>query len=212
MAITNGYITLATLKSALGITDTADDVLLEMAAEAASRQIDTLTGRRFWVRTEPRIYTPNDTRYQIVDDIAVTVTVDGTTVTAVTPAITSVKSDEDGDGVFETTWAVTDYECLPADYGIQNGRPVEAIRTTLDGDNSFTRQKNSLQIVALFGYNAAVPMAIQQATLIYATRLFQRKSAIFGVAGVSALGQESIRPIPDDKDIAALVAPYRRLF
>jgi hypothetical protein len=212
MAITNGYVTLSTLKSALGITDTADDVLLEMAAEAASRQIDNLTGRRFWTRTETRLYTPSDTQYQLVEDIAVTVTVVANTVTAVTPQITSVKSDEDGDGVFETTWATTDYECLPSDYGVQNGRPVEALRTTLDGNNSFTRQKNSLQIVALYGYNAAVPMAIQQATLITAMRMFQRRNAIFGVAGVSALGQESVRPIPDDKDINAMVANYKRLF
>jgi len=40
MAITNGYCTLAQIKASAGITDTVDDVLLELAVEAASREID----------------------------------------------------------------------------------------------------------------------------------------------------------------------------
>lgn len=48
MAITNGYATLAEVKSALRITDSVDDTLLEMAVESASRLIDGYAGRFFY--------------------------------------------------------------------------------------------------------------------------------------------------------------------
>ena len=48
MAITNGYATLAEVKSALRITDAVDDAILEMAVESASRLIDGHAGRQFY--------------------------------------------------------------------------------------------------------------------------------------------------------------------
>jgi hypothetical protein len=48
MAITNGYATLAQVKSALRISDSIDDSILEMAVESASRAIDGHAARHFY--------------------------------------------------------------------------------------------------------------------------------------------------------------------
>ena len=48
MAITNGYITLAQLKTYLGLSGSGQDDNLENAVEAASREIDAYCGRFFY--------------------------------------------------------------------------------------------------------------------------------------------------------------------
>ena len=48
MSITNGYATLALIKSAARITDQVDDAMLEMCVESASRLIDEHCERRFF--------------------------------------------------------------------------------------------------------------------------------------------------------------------
>jgi hypothetical protein len=48
MAITNGYITLANLKTYLKIDDSVDDTILESIIESASRSIDRIANRRFY--------------------------------------------------------------------------------------------------------------------------------------------------------------------
>jgi len=60
MAITNGYITLSLLKSALSINDEIDDDFLELAINAASRQIDQVCERQFFSTTETRVFAPRD--------------------------------------------------------------------------------------------------------------------------------------------------------
>ena len=74
MTITNGYAALADLKAELGIFDTTDDDALELAIEAASRQCDDYTGRRFWQdgSVVARTYVPDDPYCLVVDDISTT--------------------------------------------------------------------------------------------------------------------------------------------
>ena len=48
MAIVNGYITLAELKTYLGLSGSAQDDNLENAIEGASREIDAICGRFFF--------------------------------------------------------------------------------------------------------------------------------------------------------------------
>jgi hypothetical protein len=49
MAITNGYTTLNAMKTFLSITDSSDDTLLEGLIESASRSIDRIANRRFYL-------------------------------------------------------------------------------------------------------------------------------------------------------------------
>ena len=69
MAITNGYATLAQVKASLRITDSVDDALIELAIEAASREIDSATERQFFPTTATRIYRPQDSYITQIDDL-----------------------------------------------------------------------------------------------------------------------------------------------
>lgn len=99
MAITNGYTTLNAMKTFLSITDSSDDTLLEGLIESASRSIDRIANRRFYLDStaSARKYRAYSELFTYVDDI-------GTSSSLV------VKIDDDGDGVFETTLTVdTDF-------------------------------------------------------------------------------------------------------
>ena len=48
MAITNGYCTLAQLKTYLGLSGSGQDDNLESAVDSASREIDAICGRFFY--------------------------------------------------------------------------------------------------------------------------------------------------------------------
>jgi hypothetical protein len=65
-----------------------------------------------------------------------------------------------------------------------------------------------VKVTAVFGW-PAVPIAITQATIIQASRIYKRLESPLGVAGFGDLGAISVtRDL--DPDVAQLVAPYRR--
>lgn len=197
MAINNGYATLAQVKSALRISDAVDDSLLEMAVESASRAIDGHAGRYFYSSgTATRYYAAEDSFITQTDDIS------GTALT--------LETSSAGNGVFDTTWAVGDYQLEPLNGNVDGLavpytriRAVENYLFPLSGDQALVK------VTAVFGW-ASVPIAITQACIIQASRIFKRLDSPLGVAGFGDLGAISVtRDI--DPDVAQLVAPYRRL-
>ena len=92
MAITNGYATLNELKGYLSISDSTDDTLLEDLIEAASRSIDRIANRRFYLDSSAsaRLYRAYSDIFVYVDDI-------GTTSGLV------VAIDENGNGTYTKT-------------------------------------------------------------------------------------------------------------
>ena len=192
MPITNGYATLAEVKAAMRIIDSVDDDLLELAIDAASRQIDGHCERVFYLTDGARIYTALDNYLTEIDDLA---------------AITELKTSSDGDG-FDTTWAATDYQLEPLN-GQAGGisSPATFIRAT--GDYLFPRmgQEALVKVTGTFGWSA-IPIAIKQATLILAQRQFKRYDSPLGVAGIGDIG--IIRVSRIDPDVASLIAPFRR--
>lgn len=120
MPITNGYIDLSTLKSYLGISQPGVDDLLVMAANAASRAVDAYCQRRFWLDPTPvaRTYEPKSiVVLQLPDDIG---TQDGL----------AIATDAEGDGVYETSWAPTDFILTPvnAPQSWPEARPWTGVR------------------------------------------------------------------------------------
>jgi hypothetical protein len=69
MSITNGYATLAELKTKLGISDSTQDTKLENSITNASRLIDQITGTFFYTKTltteKLDVFGPSDTGLQI---------------------------------------------------------------------------------------------------------------------------------------------------
>lgn len=194
MAITNGYCTLADVKGALRITDTVDDTLLELAVEAASRQIDGHCERVFYSTEETRIFTPSDSYVCIIDDLA---------------ALTTLKTSDDANGVFGETWSAVDYQLEPL-----NGRsgglvtPATQIRAVEDLTFPVDGQDATVQVTGTFGW-AEVPTAVRQAAILLSSRQYKRYDSPLGVAGFGDLGVIRVSNI--DPDIAKLLEPFMRV-
>ena len=197
MAITNGYASLAEVKAALRITDSVDDSLLEMAVESASRLIDGYAGRQFYSSgTATRYFVAQDDFNVEVDDLA-----NGTV---------TVTTAQDADGVFDTVWKTTDYQLEPLN-GVLDGMawPYTNIRAVGDYLWPITGGEALIKIQGTFGW-PYIPIAIKQACIIQASRIFKRLDSPLGVAGFGDLG--AIRVSSQlDPDVAQLVMPYRRM-
>ena len=197
MAITNGYASLAEVKAALRISDNVDDSLLEMAVESASRLIDGYAGRQFYSSgTAIRYFVALDDFNVEVDDLA-----NGTV---------TVTTAQDADGVFDTVWKTSDYQLEPLN-GVLDGMawPYTNIRAVGDYLWPITGGEALIKIQGTFGW-PYIPIAIKQACIIQASRIFKRLDSPLGVAGFGDLG--AIRVSSQlDPDVAQLVMPYRRM-
>ncbi|HCA86373.1 MAG TPA: hypothetical protein DEQ61_13235 [Streptomyces sp.] len=188
----NDYATLATLKLSMGITDTDRDALLEQALASASRGIDRMTGRRFYLDATAvqRTYNP-----------AGKVVRDGPGERLLTDDI-----GDDAGLIVETgaggSWtAVTDYEMTP-DNALARGLPVTGLLRPSAGWGSGTAR---VRVTARWGW-PAVPEEIVQATLIQASRLFKRKDSPEGVTGSAEWGV--VRLSRRDPDMWALIEHF----
>jgi hypothetical protein len=199
MAVTNGYITLANLKTYLKIDDQVEDALLEQIIESASRSIDRIANRRFYLdaQASARTYRPIGNLRVQVDDF-------GTTSGLV------VKTDPDSTGTYGTTFTLNqDYIVEPTN-ALAKGRPLTTI--TIVGPTAFSLPVNywpQVEVTARWGW-PAVPDDIEQATYILSADLYKRKDSIGGVLGLSELG--AIRMSPLGRDITAMVRAYKREF
>lgn len=136
MLLTNCYATLAELKARLGITDTNDDAILKSELETASRSIDTHCRRRFFVEARTRYYTARWGDLLEVDDLV---------------AVTTLKTDEDGDRTYETVWEATDYDLTPFNAPYEQ-KPYTAIEVTPSGRYAFATVSRGVEIAANWGY------------------------------------------------------------
>jgi hypothetical protein len=193
MSITNGYATLIDVKNALRITDALDDQMIETAIESASRMIDGYSARTFYNSgTAVRNFAATDDLNCIIDDAISVTTVEST--------------DEIGDTYIQ--WKLTDYQLEPL-----NARsdglymPYTGIRAVNDYTFPVVDQQALVRVTATWGW-PAVPVAIKQATIIQASRLFKRLDSPLGVAGFGDMGAIRVGRYLDP-DVEQLVMPYR---
>ena len=198
MAITNGYATLAEAKAYLSIADSIDDTMLESMVEAASRSIDNIAGRRFYLdaSASARLYRGTNPYILTVDDFGST--------TGLALAL-----DTGGDGTYETTLTYNvDYVVEPFN-AVAMGKPYTQI--TLVGGQLLPwllpNLRPSVQMTAKWGF-PTVPDDISQACLILTADMYKRKDSVGGNLGISELG--AIRMSPLGRDIAAMTRAYRR--
>ena len=193
MAITNGYCTLADVKAALRITDSVDDSLLEMAVESASRLIDGYAYRYFYnAGTATRDFVAEDSYLTIIDDLI---------------SITELRAtDEIGSDY--VTWSPDDYQLRPVNGKIDGLTvPFTSILSTDDLLFNIKGEQALVEVTGVWGW-PAVPIAIKQATVIQASRIYKRLDSPLGVAGFGDLGAIRVgRAL--DPDVEQLVMPYR---
>jgi hypothetical protein len=197
MAITNGYVTLNELKSYLKIDDSTEDALLEQIVESASRSIDRIANRRFYLdaNASARQYRATGAVVALIDDI-------GTTSGLI------VQIDQAGDGTFATTLTLnSDYLVEPFNALAQN-RPITRITMISGFFPEPFNYRPGIQVTARWGF-PTVPDDIVEATLILSADLYKRKDSIGGVLGLSELG--AIRMSPLGRDIAAITKPYQKI-
>ena len=123
-------------------------------------------------------------------------------------SITSLKTDEAGDGTFETTWAASDYELGPIDR--DTGRPytrIDAVASKVFPTYYGTGRRARVEITGVWGW-AAIPVEVKQACLIKATRLLTRMQSPNGIAGLDQFGPVRISR-SDDPDVVMLLEPLR---
>lgn len=202
MAITNGYTTLQEVKDILrlGTAVTEDDSLLERCIESASRHIDRYCERNFTSGSATRVYSPNDSYLVETDDII---------------SITTLKTSTSVDGVFDTTWKVSDYQLEPLNGWVGGASsPYTHIRAVGDylfptSNYPYAQGEATVQVVGVFGYATAVPTDIIQACNLLAVREYKRYDSPLGVAGFGEIGV--IRVSRTDPDIEALLSPFRKI-
>ena len=175
MAVTNAYASLADLKAELNIggADTSYDTKLEIALNAASRQIDGHCGRFFYQDSalSVRTYHADDWEECNTDDISTT-----------TGLI--VKTDDNDDGTFETTLTInTNFILLPTNAAVSYPvQPYTCIRLVDTGISAFPMSysgRPGVQVTAKFGW-PTVPDDVEKACLVQATQLFKASDAVFG--------------------------------
>jgi len=191
------YASLEQIKARMQITHADDDDLLGDALDSASREIDKFCGRRFYADAlaTARAYYPATSCRVRVDDFYET-------------ASLVVKTDADGDGVFETTLATTGYFPTPLNGVVdgESGWPYYDIETITSGALPTSTRRAPIQVTAKWGW-AAVPRPVYQACLIIAQANYKLKDVAFGAAGVGDLGIVTIRQVPA---AMAKLSPYRR--
>ena len=192
MTITNGYCTLAEFKAYYTTrggsstnTDTNDDGVAEGVIEGASRLIDRITGRVFYVSSsdETRYFTADDKETVFIDDLS---------------SITSLKVDDDGDRSYGTTLSSTDYDLMPYNSALV-GWPYTWIELAPLTDESFTSYRKGIEIVGKFGF-PAVPDDINEACLGITLNIYNERSGQSSAGNVSVTAAGVIiRPsgVPD---------------
>lgn len=198
------YCTTEAVCAELGIVDGGDDLAIGLAADAASREIDNLCGRRFWrnATVEERTFYPQDL-------YCLELKPDG--IADITDLV--VKLDVDSSGSFETTLTLnTDFVLLPQNAAVMF--PAEPFTTILlTGTYTLPRpayNRPTVQVTAHWGW-PEVPAAIEKAALVQAVHLFKSRDAqtgaLFFAGGdaVGALRVSGLHPIA-----RTLIDPYRR--
>jgi hypothetical protein len=183
MAITNGYATLTEIKNYMSISDNTDNDLLEDLVESASRSIDRIANRRFYLDTNAsaRLYRAYSDIFVYVDDIGSTTNL-------------AVAVDENGNGTYTKTLTLnTDYILDPLTAPSLN-RPYTQLTMVSNTETwpifpGITQNglRPGVQVTAKWGW-PSVPSDINMACLILTADLYTRKDAPGGILGLGDLG------------------------
>lgn len=188
------YMTVEEFKARVGAVGTATDGALLTVLTAASRQIDSKTGRRF-DKTDTAVardFSARDARFVDVDDLV---------------SLTAVATD-DGSRTYPTTWAATDYDLVPTGAAAKL-EPYRMLRTAPNGLRLFyTGEPQGVRVSGIWGW-PAVPEDVKEATFLIANRLKSLWNAPFGITGASNQ-QGGMRVDAGDVDafVCDLISPY----
>ena len=200
--MSHAYRSVSELKGWLGLSGSGQDTNLGYALDAATAAIDSYAGRQFDIdgAVVTRLYDCEYMDYAEVDDIA----------TSTGLVVKTLNADGT---VNETLTLNTDYYLAP--YNADKVEPVMPFTKLImaiekSGKVLPTEHRQGLSVTAKFGFSA-VPDAIVQATLIQASRYFQRKNSPMGFSGNPETGQPAVVFLSElDPDVKNLVKPFKK--
>ena len=191
------YTTTALVKASLGIPTgtTSEDTYIAAAIGAAEDEINKFCGRTFEpdAAATTRVYQPSTNDLAYTDDFHTTTDL-------------VVKQDDSNNGTYATTLTITTDFIV-----IGNEAPFNTIRSVSSPFPRYTSDRPTVEVTAKWGYQSAIPDAVEEAALILSCRLFQRRSSPLGVmAGVvNDFGPMRVSRV--DPDYRALLSGYRRI-
>lgn len=208
MALTNPYCSVQEVREQL---DRAGDpggkipqAGLERAINATSRAVDKYCSgdqlgitRRFWQDPAPvaHVFWVDDPCRAWVDDFS-------------DKASLTVKTDDDDDGVFETTWTIdVDFQLEPLNADLA-GTPFAWWEIVAIGQRRFPLypQRAGLQVTTRFGWSA-ISDGVNQASILKSAKLFLRRDSPDGWRGMADFGPVRISRY-EDPDVAGLLEPF----
>ncbi len=200
--MSHAYRSVSELKAWIGLSGSGQDTNLGYALNAATAAIDAYAGRQFDIdgTVVTRLYDCEYMDYAEVDDIA----------TSTGLVVKTLNADGT---VNETLTLNTDYYLAP--YNADKVEPVMPFTKLImaiekSGKVLPTEHRQGLSVTAKFGFSA-VPDAIVQATLIQASRYFQRKNSPMGFSGNPETGQPTVVFLSElDPDVKNLVKPFKK--
>lgn len=191
------YASLSQFKAAVGITDNTDDAALQNVLDATDTLIDLYCDRKtgFGTASETRYYTAEDYQYVLTDDLV---------------SVTTLQTDDDANGTYETTWTSgTDFVLAPRNAAL-DGFPYTEIDTSVTWPRNFPKDVYlGVKVTGVFGF-PSVPSAVTQAEIIQANAVWSSRTAAFGVIGSADLGgllrmSRALHP-----EAALILEPYRK--
>ena len=203
MAIVNGYATLTQIKNYMSISDNTDNDLLEDLIESASRSIDRMANRRFYLdaTASARLYRAYSDIFVYVDDIGTTSNL-------------SVALDINGNGTYTKTLTLNQDYILDPLTASSLGRPFTQLTMVSNTETwpifpGLTQNglRPGVQVTARWGW-PSVPDDINMACLILTADLYKRKDAPGGILGLGDLGVVRMSPI--GRDVTAMVRAYKK--
>jgi len=138
----SSYCSIGDVKGVLGITSTTDDTVMRKICEAATLAIDNYTHRTFRVVSATKYF--NGAVKLWIPDLL---------------AITTLKTDEDGDATFENTLATTDY--IKYGVGLEDSlNTFPCTRLEISEDSNYSSfasgVKKGVEIAGTWGYGDGI--------------------------------------------------------
>lgn len=206
------YVDIKTVKRRLAISDASWDTDLQLLVTMASRAIDRWCKRAdngFVGQAQTRVY---DVPAPAAPDRGALGYESWATTIDIEPllSLTSVSTDQDGDGMYEAVWDASEYTLLPMNAPL-DGRPYTQIRShdwTSLGGKRFPTGQARLQIVGMWGESTAVPPLIAEAAFLIAARAFERRKQPYGLVQDMVSGTARIPSVDPDVDRMLCKAGY----
>ena len=192
----NLYVTRSEVKTALSISSTTYDTRIDSIVIAVSRAIDEIQKTRYFETSETRYYTADGAYRDLqIDDLT---------------TLTSVTMDMAGTGSYSTTLTNgTHFSLEPINNPLES-KPYRTIALKPQSGQYWSPYRNGIKVVGSFGWSA-IPAAINQAALLMAIRLFQRKDAPFGAVAIGGLETATaVRLMRNDPDVMGLLESVDR--